>query len=464
MEKSPYINIHFLGAAGTVTGSKYLVETAEKKILIDCGLFQGVKNLRKLNWDYLPVEAGTIDVVILTHGHMDHTGFLPRLMKMGYRGPVYGTAPTLEIAEVILRDSAKIQEERAERVNQEGYSKHKPAEPLYDTKDVEKTLPLFRQQPLDKWIALGENIRYRHRYNGHILGSTFIELEMDGKLLVFSGDIGRSEDPLLHPPQKPEKADVLFIESTYGNSRHLHEDIMERLKTHILETIESNGILLIPSFAVERAQLLMYYLWQLKNARSIPDIPVYLDSPMGANVLKILHHSSKWHKLSAADCEEMCRNIKVTTSYKDTLEIMRDSKPKVVIAGSGMVNGGRILNYLAQYSYKENTTILLAGYQAEGTNGRHLQEGAEELKIYGKYYRVKAKVDALHGLSAHADQDELLDWLSEIESAPQKIFITHGEPHPADALRVKIKDTYGWEAKVPQLYEIEELNQKNRII
>ena len=204
----------------------------------------------------------------------------------------------------------------------------------------------------------------------------------------------------------------------------------------------------------------MPFNWQLKNARSIPDIPVYLDSPMGANVLKILHHSSKWHKLSAADCEEMCRNIKVTTSYKDTLEIMRDSKPKVIIAGSGMVNGGRILNYLAQYSYKETTTILLAGYQAEGTNGRHLQEGAEELKIYGKYYRVKAKVDTLHGLSAHADQDELLNWLSEIQSAPQKIFITHGEPHPADALRVKIKDTYGWEAKVPKLYEIEELNQK----
>jgi metallo-beta-lactamase family protein len=452
------INIHFLGAAGTVTGSKYLVETTEKKILVDCGLFQGIKNLRQLNWDYLPIEAGSIDVVILTHGHLDHSGFLPRLMKMGYRGPVYGTAPTLEIAEIILRDSAKIQEERAERANKEGFSRHNPAKSLYDTKDVEKTLPLFRQQPLDEWVELGENIRYRHRYNGHILGSTFLELEVQGKLLVFSGDIGRSEDPLLYPPQKPEKADVLFIESTYGNRKHIHEDIMERLTEHILETIESNGILLIPSFAVERAQLLMYYLWQLKEKNRIPDIPVYLDSPMGANVLEILHHSSEWHKLSAADCDAMCRDITVTTSYKDTVQIMRETKPKVVIAGSGMVNGGRILNYLTQYSYKENTTILLAGYQAEGTNGRHLLEGTEELKIYGKYYRIKAKVDALHGLSAHADQDELLDWMSELGEAPSRIFITHGEAHPADALRVKIKDTYGWEAEVPQLYEIKSLS------
>ncbi len=448
------INIHFLGAAGTVTGSKYLMETAEKKILIDCGLFQGVKNLRKLNWDYLPVDARTIDAVILTHGHMDHSGFLPRLMKMGYRGPVYGTAPTLEIAEVILRDSAKIQEERAERANKEGFSRHKPAKSLYDTEDVEKTLPLFKRIPLDQWTELGDNLRYRHRYNGHILGSTFIELEVEGKLLVFSGDIGRTEDPLLHPPQKPEKADVLFIESTYGNRKHIHEDIMQCLEVHITETIESKGILLIPSFAVERAQLLMYYLWQLKKNKRIPGIPVYLDSPMGANVLDILHHSSDWHKLSAADCKAMCSDIKVTASYKDTLEILRDTKPKVVIAGSGMVNGGRILNYLEQYSYKESTTILLAGYQAEGTNGRHLLEGAEELKIYGKYYCVKAKVDALQGLSAHADQDELLVWMSQLKGDPSRIFITHGEPHPADALRVKIKDTYGWEAEVPQLYEI----------
>ncbi len=454
VKKSQKINIHFMGAAGTVTGSKYLVETADRKILVDCGLFQGIKKLRKLNWDYLPVDASIIDFVLLTHGHLDHTGFLPRLKKIGYKGHVYGTGPTLEIAKVILLDSTKIQEEEANRANREGYSSHNPAKPLYTVKDVEHIFSHFRQQPLDTWVELGSDIRYRHRYNGHILGSTFIELDINGKLLVFSGDIGRSEDPLLYPPRKPEKADVLFVESTYGNRKHIHEDISERLQDHILETIENKGILLIPSFAVERAQLLMYYLWQLKEKSLIPDIPVYLDSPMGANIVKILHNSSDWHKLSVSDCEAMCRDIRVTTSFKDTVEIMNDDKPKVVIAGSGMVNGGRILNYLTRFVSKANTTVLLAGYQAEGTNGRHLLEGTEELKIYGKYYPVNAKIDSLHGLSVHADQVGLLDWMNELDEDPSRIFITHGETHPADALRVKIKDTYGWKAEVSQLYEI----------
>lgn len=448
------IEIHFLGAAETVTGSKYLVKALGKNILIDCGLFLGLKKLRLLNWEVPPIELSSLDAVLLTHGHMDHTGYLPRLVQLGLKCPVYGTAPTLEIARIILEDSAKIQEEEAERANREGYSKHKPAKPLYTLKDVEKTLPFFKAQGLNEWIPLGESVSYRHRYSGHILGATFIELKIRNKILVFSGDIGRKDDPLLFDPEQPEQADILFLESTYGDRLHLKENVQERLKSHVLETIASGGVLLIPSFAVERAQLLMYYFWQLKKKEEIPDIPVYMDSPMGADITALMSLNDEWDKLTGKDYAAMSSYVKETASYKDTLALLEDQQPKVVIAGSGMVNGGRILTYLTKYISRPSTTLLLAGFQAEGTLGRLLLEGAEEAKIYGTYYPVKAKVDVLQGLSAHADQQELLAWMGRIRKAPGKIFLVHGEPHAADALRVKIKDTYGWEAEIPSLYQI----------
>ncbi len=459
------IQIHFLGAAGTVTGSKYLIEVLDKKIMVDCGLFQGLKKLRNLNWDYLPVDVADVDAVLLTHAHLDHTGYLPRLVKSGFKGKIYGTAPTLDIAEIILRDSAKIQEEEAAQANEKGYSKHSPAKPLYDLKDVDRTLLRFEEVPLDQWLPLFDGIKVRYQYNGHILGATFIEIDAAGKRLVFSGDIGREEDYLLFPPKKPEQADLLFIESTYGDRLHPGGNIEEELLQIIQQTYQEGGTLIIPSFAVERTQTLMYLLWQLREKGLMPKMSVYMDSPMGANVLHVFHRSAAWHKLPKEDCDKMCDYIQTVSSFRETWEVIDNKSPKIVIAGSGMVTGGRVLTYLTKYLEKPQTRVLLAGYQAEGTRGRQLQEGAHEVKIYGKYYPVKAKIIMLQGLSAHADQRELLDWLGGIKNMPEKVFIVHGEAHPADVLRVKIRDEYGWECEVPELYAIETIElQEQKIL
>jgi len=455
--KNKTIKIQFLGAAGTVTGSKYLLQTGEKTILVDCGLFQGLKKLRMLNWDKLPVNVSKIDLVLLTHGHLDHVGYLPRLVKAGFSGPVWGTSPTLQIAKIILEDSARIQEEDANRANAKGYSKHKPARPLYDLKEVAKTLPLFVHQPLDKWIDIDRDISCRYRYNSHIIGATFIELKIHGKLFVFSGDIGRDDDLLLYPAQKPEKADILFIESTYGDRLH-PKNADDKLVETINAACKRNGTLVIPSFAVERTQSLMYLFWQLRKKKLIPDIPVFMDSPMGTNVLDVFHQNTSWHKLPAEECIEMCKDIKLIKTIEETQNLISGSKPKIVIAGSGMVSGGRVIQYLQKYLPNASATVLLAGYQAEGTRGRQMLEGAAEIKLEGKYYPVKAKIESIQGLSAHTDQQGLVNWLSKLTRAPERIFIVHGEPQSADTLRVKIKDVYGWNCEIPELNQIIEIN------
>ena len=451
------IFVHFLGASGTVTGSKYLIDTPDKKFLVDCGLFQGLKELRLLNWDYLPIDVSNIDFVLLTHGHLDHTGYLPCLIKAGFKGKIYGTAPTLDIAKYILLDSAKIQEEEAEQANKHGYSKHKPAKPLYEVKDVEKTLQHFYEVKIDEWISFGENIKARFQTNGHILGSTFIEINISGKKFVFSGDVGQENDLLMYPPKRPHEADILFVESTYGDRLHKKEDIQDHLKTIILETIGQGGSVIIPSFAVERTQTLMYMIWQLHKSGALPDIPFIMDSPMGADILEVFQNNLEWHKLSFADCTEMCKIFKVVRDFKETLELIATPYPKVVIAGSGMVTGGRVLSYLQKYIEKPQTTLLFVGYQGEGTRGRKIMEGANEIKIYGKYYQVKARIESIQGLSAHGDQKDLLNWMSEIKNKPEKVFIIHGEKQAADTFRVKIKDTFGWDCVIPKLYDIVEI-------
>lgn len=452
------MKLTFLGASGTVTGSKYLLETEDSRIMIDCGMFQGLKELRLLNWQQPEFDPGSIDTILLTHGHLDHTGYLPRLVNLGFKGKIYATSPTLKVAEIILRDAAKIQEEEAERANKEGYSKHKPALAFYGIEDVTKTSRLFHAVEEGEWVEISKTAKARFLYNGHILGSTFIEVVTNGRTLVFSGDIGRENDLLLYPPKKPEKADVLLIESTYGGKIHAEEaTIIPLLENIVNETVVRGGSIFVPSFAVERTQLLMLMLWQLLKDGRISKIPMIMDSPMGANVLDLFHHSRKWHKLQPDECDEMCSQFTIIKHFRETLELREDKTPKIVIAGSGMVTGGRILNYLEKRAGNTNDTLLFAGYQAEGTRGRKILEGEKEIKIYGKTYPFKMPVKQLEGLSAHGDQNDLLNWLSKLQTPPEHLFIVHGEKDQSEALQKKLQEQMQWKAQLPFLNQVVEL-------
>ena len=448
---SDNFSIQFLGAAGTVTGSKTLIRAGDSKILVDCGLFQGLKHLRELNWQPLPVDSSEIDTVILTHAHLDHTGYLPRLVRQGFEGPIYGSAPTCEITEVLLLDSAKIQEEDAEHANHKGYSKHKPAKPLYDLDDARNTIPLLQTQPEDEWKQLTDDIRFRFQNNAHIIGATHVDIEIGGKRIIFSGDIGRIDDPMLEVPDKPEKADYLIVESTYGDRIHPGIDTEKQFRDILHKVSERNGILIVPSFTVDRAQDFMYLFWKLEQKKDIPEIPIYLDSPMGTDVSKVFNKYHKWHKLGPEIFDEVFRNTKMVRSYKETMQLATDKRPKIVIAGSGMMNGGRVLTYLKRHLGNPDSTIIIPGYQAEGTRGRSLHDGAHEIKIQGNYYPVRAHIEDIRTMSSHADQAQIINWLSGLTNKPECVFINHGEPKSSDALRVKIQDTFGWKVVIPQL-------------
>lgn len=448
------MTVKFLGAAGTVTGSKTLIESNGIRILVDCGMFQGLKPLRELNWEPLPVPAKTIDFVLLTHGHLDHCGWLPRLAREGFSGKIYCTSPTREISKLVLSDSAKIQEDEAEAANEGHYSKHSPAQPLYNARDAEAVFPLFRTVKPGEEIALDAEIYAKFFPSGHIIGACSIEISVEGKKLVFSGDIGRSDDMLMFPPQKPTTADYIFMESTYGDKLHPATDALFELETYINNAINRGGNVVIPGFAVERAQTLMYLLWKLRREDRIPDVPYIVDSPMGLKVLNVFVENPKWHKLSASSVQEMSKMFTLITDYKDTIAAVFEDRPKVVIAASGMITGGRVLTYLERYISREETTVILVGYQAEGTRGRKLLEGAQEIKIHGRTYPVKANILEIQALSAHADQAELLDWLSALESKPKRIFLMHGENKPADELRLKIAEKYSVEVSVPMMNQI----------
>ena len=451
------MKIHFLGAAGTVTGSKTVIEYNNIRILIDCGMFQGIKSLRELNREPLAIEGETIDLVLLTHGHLDHCGWLPKLVADGFDGKIFCTRPTKEISRLILYDSAKIQEEDARRANEEQATKHSPATPLYTTEDVDAVIPKFRVVEKDLEIQLEENVFFKFFYAGHILGACSIELHIDGKILVFSGDIGQDDDVLMFPPQKPTKADYIFLESTYGNRIHPQTNALIELEAIINNTYHNGGTVIIPSFAVERVQAMMYLIWQLKKENRIPDIPYVIDTPMGINVLEVFKENRLWHKLSFEECEAMCKVFTLISDFQDSMNMVYNKKPKVVIAASGMITGGRILSYLERLIEKPETTVTLVGYQAEGTRGRKLLEGAQEIKMYGKYYPVVAKILLIESLSAHGDQNDLLNWLSALEAKPTKVFLVHGENQAADELRLKVKERYGFDCQVPYLGQIIEI-------
>lgn len=440
------VSLLSLGAAETVTGSKHLLQTPELNVLIDCGLFQGIKSLRQKNWEPLPIPLLAIDVVILTHAHLDHCGYIPLLVRKGFKGKIYMTEPTRDLAELILRDSAKIQMEDAERANELRYSKHHPALPLYDLTDVEAALDYFVPIQPHTRITLSENLDFQLIPAGHIMGATSCDLNCFGRAIVFSGDVGRYNDVFLKAPAPIDKADYVILESTYGDRLHEKTDPKEILGTIINKTLQQGGNLLIPSFAVGRAQEIMYLLNVLKKEGAIPeDLPLFLDSPMAASATDILLRYPEWLKISKADCRQMCDDITINRDYQNTARIIAMRKSKVVIASSGMLSGGRVLEYLKHYVTDPRNTILLFGFQAEGTRGRALLDKAYEVKIHGRYYPVKARVAEISSLSAHADQKGLLHWLRTFKAAPRKIYLVHGEPSAQEAFRVKIHT----ELKIP---------------
>jgi metallo-beta-lactamase family protein len=451
------MKIKFIGGVGTVTGSKTLIESNGVRILVDCGQFQGIKPLRELNWQPLPILPSTIDFVLLTHGHLDHCGWLPRLVEQGFKGKIYCSSPTKDITKLILLDSAKIQEEEANKANKEHYSKHEIAEPLYTVKQAEAVFPLFRVVKTNEPISLDAEISAVYSNAGHIIGACSIELNLENKTLVFSGDIGRDNDALMYPPTKPKRADYIFLESTYGNRLHPETDAKAELEMYINNTVQKGGTIIIPSFAVERAQTVMYLLWQLKTEGKIPNIPYIIDTPMGIKVLDIFENNRKWHKLPEQDYVAMCQMFTMNSDYQETIETIYNKESKVVIAASGMITGGRVLSYLVQYIGLPETTVIIIGYQAEGTRGRKLLEGDKEIKIYGKFYEVKANILEIEGLSAHGDQKDLLNWLSELENSPKKVFLVHGEKEAFEELSIKIKEKYGFDCVIPQMNQEFEL-------
>jgi len=445
------MKLTFLGGAGTVTGSKILLEINYKKILIDCGLFQGLKELRIKNWDKLPIDLNELDLVLLTHAHLDHSGYLPVLVKNGYKGDIYCTKATKDLTEIILLDSGKIQEEDAKRGNKYEYVNHKPAKPLYDIEDAKKAILHLKTFELNKWYSIDEEIQFKFLNSGHILGSAFALLKVNEKIIAFSGDIGRKEPILLPQFEYIEKADYLIVESTYGNRIHKEISIIEELSKYIKHTYSKKGVLIIPTFSVERAQEIIYLLSILKREKRLPNIPIYLDSPMGVNATEVYFKYKNIHTLSDIDIKSMLNTVQLISEVNASKAVVNDDAPKIVLAGSGMLTGGRVLHYLDKYIEDKKNSILIVGFQAEGTRGRALLSGDSEIKFFGKYHKINAEIFKINAFSGHADQSELLDWLKHFTKAPVLTFINHGEPHQSQALKVKIKTDLNWNCTVAKM-------------
>lgn len=445
--------LFFLGGAGTVTGSKTLLEHKNEKVLIDCGLFQGLKQLRDLNRTKLPLDPSKIGTLILSHAHLDHSGYIPVLVKNGFRGEIHCTKATYELTEIILRDSAKIQEEDAERANRYNYSKHPTALPLYTQKDVEQALDLFVTHDFNEWVILSNEISFEFLNSGHILGSGFVNMRVGDKKIVFSGDIGRLQPMLLYPPKKIKEADYLVLESTYGDRLHGDEDIKKALREVIHETYAKRGILMIPSFAVERTQEILYLIYKLREEGDLPNMPVYLDSPMGINSTNVYAHYPELQNLPSMELDRMYNDVKFISDPIHSKEICLNNSPKIVLAGSGMIEGGRILHYLSNHASSKKNTLLFVGFQGEGTRGRAILNGSKEVKFFGQYHPINCDIRSISSLSAHGDQTDMLTWLKEFKQLPTTIFINHGESHQSDALRVKIEHELGVNCEIPQLFE-----------
>lgn len=453
--KTPQIT--FLGASRTVTGSKYLVEYKSKKIFVDCGLFQGLKDDRLKNRQKLPIFPKNVDAIILTHAHLDHSGYIPLMVKEGFKGHIYSTHASYELAKIILPDSGYLQEEDARYMAKKKASKHKNPLPLYTEEDATKCLKQFKITRFKDRIDLGDGISFEFHPAGHILGAGTVSLYLDDEVIVFSGDLGRNNDLVLFDPEKVKKADYVLCESTYGDRIHKPIDCKEELCRIIKKTVGRGGNLIIPAFAVGRTQLILYYIYQLKKEKKIPSIPIFVDSPMSIKVTNLLDDFASEHRLTKEECYDIFDNTKFTTTVDQSKRIFDCNVPCIIISASGMATGGRVLHHLAHYGPDNRNTILLVGYQAVGTRGRALQDGKKELKIHGQIVKIDAEVERLENMSAHADQNELIGWLSGFENKPKRVFVVHGEEKSSQTLADRIEREFSWNTSVPEYAEIVQL-------
>ncbi len=463
--------ISFLGAARTVTGSRFLIMHNDLKILVDCGLFQGLKDLRKRNWEPFLVDAREIDYIILTHAHIDHSGFIPRLVKQGFSGQVISTEITRELCNILLRDSGYLQEEEARYANRAGFSKHKPALPLYTVDDAVKSMQYFKTIPRDEFVKLGSDIKFRFRKAGHILGSSIIEMwvqQGDERFkIVFSGDLGRMHTPILKDPDYVREADYLVLESTYGDRLHGEGDPARELIPIVKDIYKQRSCLLIPAFAVERTQEVIYHLVKLSRDGLIPDIPIFIDSPMAIEVTKLFEEHREIYDAEARALLELdgksifrAPNIHFTPSQNDSKALNDRRGPMIIISASGMATGGRILHHLKERLPDPRNVVLMVGYQAVGTRGRSLLDGAKTLKIHGMYVPVKARVASISSFSAHADYGEILKWLKGIKKTkPRLVFLVHGENDASIAMAQKVQDQFDWNCYIPDYLETVPLGQ-----
>ncbi len=443
------VQLRFLGGAGTVSGSKYLLQSDAGKVLVDCGLFQGLKTLRLRNWEPPPFSPEEVGAVVLTHAHLDHSGYLPRFIKQGFAGGVYSSRGTHDLCEILLPDAGHLQEEEARYANKRGFSKHRPALPLYTEDDARQSLKRFVPVAFGKTFeASGFSASLRPA--GHILGASIASLQVGGMKFVFSGDLGRSNDPIMKPPSLVEEADYLVVESTYGNRRHDAANAEEVLGSHLARALGRGGVVVIPAFAVGRAQTLTLFISRLKARGAIPDVPVYLNSPMAIDATRLYHEYRSEHRLSAEECSAACGVAQMVHTPDESRALNSRGGPMVIISASGMATGGRVLHHLKAFAPDSRNLILLPGFQAAGTRGAALASGATEIKIHGSYVPVRAEVVRLDSMSAHADYAEILDWLRAFKRPPRRTFVTHGEPAAADEMRRRIEETLGWSVSVPE--------------
>jgi metallo-beta-lactamase family protein len=447
------MDLAFFGATGTVTGSKYLLSLGDRHLLVDCGLFQGFKQLRLRNRARFPIEPSRVDAVILTHAHLDHSGYIPVLVRDGFSGRIYSSRATRDLCQILLPDSGHLQEEEARYANRKKYSKHVPALPLYTEEDAGRSLHNFRPIDFDHELELPGGATARLLPAGHILGAALVSVTQGGRTILFSGDLGRPHDLLMTAPSVIRKTDYLVIESTYGDRLHDTADPQTVLAGIINRTVERGGIVVIPSFAVGRAQTVLYLIHLLKAARRIPDIPVFLNSPMAEEATRIFHDHQGEHRLTPEQSDAMCHAAQFVRSEEESRRVNALRDPMILISASGMATGGRVLHHLTAFAPDPRNTILFVGFQAGGTRGEAMVNGATSIKIHGAYIPVRAEVVALEALSAHADYREIIGWLKNFTVPPRETFITHGEPAAADALRHRIEEELGWRCRVPDYLE-----------